>query len=223
MDHRDLIYEHYVSGHSRRLSPITLEGLEQRAPYLKRVIERHFPQDREIAILDLGCGHGAFVHYLHRAGYQNVVGVDVSPSQVVEARRLGIEGVQEGNLVETLRGLPDASQDVVIAFDVLEHFTKDELLSFASEVHRVLCPGGKWVIHTPNGEALFGSRSFFWDFTHQTGFTRNSMTQLLKATGFAQVSCYEDKVVVHGFKSAIRFDLGKRSPCVAPHIGSRDW
>ncbi len=205
VDHRELIYNSYASTGQPGVFPADLSALRQRAPYLKRIIRRHFPPDTEANILELGCGHGAFIHFIRQAGYSNVIGVDVSREQVEKARQLGIDGVKQGDLMETLQQVPDASQDVVIAFDVIEHFTKDELIPLGREVHRALRGGGKWILHTPNGEALFGSRSYFWDFTHRTGFTRNSITQFLKAVGFSQVECYEDKVVVHGLRSAARW------------------
>lgn len=204
-EHREFIYEHYVSAGDTVWSPANLNEIMQRGPYLNMVIRRYFPQDHSINILDLGCGYGAFVHFIHKAGYQHVVGVDISEEQILVAQELGISGVSHGNLLDTLKGLPDLSQDLIIAFDVIEHFTKDELVSFAYEVYRVLREEGKWILHTPNGEALFSGRSYFWDFTHQTSFTRNSISQFLKSAGFFQVDCYQDSIVVHGLKSALRW------------------
>ncbi len=62
-----------------------------------------------------------------------------------------------------LQDTPNASLDVVIAFDVIEHFTKTEMISLVDEVHRVLKPSGRWVIHMPNAESPFGSRILFGD------------------------------------------------------------
>ena len=106
--------------------------------------------------------------------------------------------------METLRSLPDGSQDMVIAFDVVEHFTKDELVPFVDDVYRVLRKGGKWLIHCPNGESPFGMRMLFGDFTHELAFTRTSIAQILLASGFSGVQSYEDKPVVHGAKSLVR-------------------
>jgi len=144
------------------------------------------------------------VHFAHQNGYKNIRGIDYSVEQVEAAKRLGIEGVEQGDLMETLLSLPDGSQDVVIAFDVIEHFTKDELIPFVDEVFRVLRKGGNWLIHCPNGESPFCSKILFGDFTHELAFTRTSITQLLLASGFAHVSSYEDKPVIHGLKSMIR-------------------
>lgn len=209
MDYRSRIYQYYVRARNTSLAPQSVEGLSPRAPYLRRVIRKHFPADRNAVILDLGCGHGAFVHFIREAGYVNVAGVDRSPEQVAEARRLGIKGVQEGDLTETLQALPDASQDVVIAFDVIEHFGKEELLCFVDEVCRVLRSRGQWIIHTPNGESPFAARMRYWDYTHEIAFTRMSISQLLLSSGFSKVVCREDTPVPHGLKSAVRWVLWK--------------
>ncbi|PIP43376.1 MAG: methyltransferase, partial [Deltaproteobacteria bacterium CG23_combo_of_CG06-09_8_20_14_all_60_8] len=59
-------------------------------------MRQHFPVDKGVAILDLGCGHGALIHVARELGYRNLRGVDGSPEQVAAARRLGIEGVEAG-------------------------------------------------------------------------------------------------------------------------------
>lgn len=204
---RSRIYQHYVHARGESLAPATVAGFSPRASTLRSLIKRYLPADRTVSILDLGCGHGALIHFLRQAGFHNVVGVDVSPEQVAEASRLGIEGIHEGNLMETLRNLSDHSHDVVIAFDVIEHFTKDELLYFADEVFRVLKPGGRWIIHAPNGESPFVGAIRYGDMTHEQAFTRVSLPQLLVSSGFASTECHESGPVPVGFKSAARWVL----------------
>jgi len=176
---------------------------------LRKIIRDHFPNDRSASILDLGCGHGAFLHFIRETQYSDVSGVDCSSQQVAEATRLCIGGIIEGNLMETLRSLPGQSKDVIIAFDVIEHFTKNELLPLVDEVFRVLKKGGTWIIHTPNGESPFGNRMFFWDFTHEMAYTRTSISQLLLSSGFSEVICREDTPIPHGLKSTVRWALWK--------------
>lgn len=201
---RERIYRQYTTAASEPLAPATTAGLAPRAAMLRRLIRRYLPTDRSAVILDLGCGHGALIHFMREAGYGNVHGVDVSPEQVAEAGRLGIEGVRQGDLLDTLRGLPSSSQDVVIAFDVIEHFTKDELLPLVDEVFRVLKAGGRWVIHAPNGESPFCGAIRYGDMTHEQAFTRQSLPQLLLSSGFLRVECHESAPVPHGMKSAVR-------------------
>lgn len=204
-DYRTRIFEHYVNSRQVSLAPPTVDGLKPRLPLFVRIISEHFPAELNIKIMDLGCGHGAFIYACNLAGYKNVVGVDRSPEQVEEAGKLGIKGVVQGDLMATLVNTPSASQDIVISFDIIEHFTKQELLPYVDEVYRVLKTGGKWVIHMPNAEALFGSRMRYWDLTHENAFTRVSITQLLKSSRFLQVVCQEDTPVPHGIKSGIRW------------------
>lgn len=202
---RSRIYRRYVHARNSSLAPATAEGFAPRASSLRRIIEKHFPADRAISVLDLGCGHGAMIYFLRRAGYSNVLGVDVSPEQVAEAARLGIDGIHQGELLDVLRDLPPHSQDVVIAFDVIEHFGKDELLTFVDEVVRVLKPGGRWLIHAPNGESPFAGAIRYGDMTHEQAFTRISLPQLLLSSGFTRVECHESGPVPAGIKSLIRW------------------
>lgn len=208
-EYRTRIYSHYVQARKLSLAPPTVEAIKPRLPLFNKVIKDQFPNSKEINILDLGCGHGAFLYACRQAGYQNLVGVDCSIEQVAEANRLGIAGVQFGDLMTTLKSYADHSLEIVISFDVIEHFTKPELLPFIDEVFRILKQDGKWIIHTPNGDAPFGAKIYFSDFTHEVAFTSTSMTQILKASGFKEVVCIEDAPIPHGIKSLVRLILWK--------------
>lgn len=202
--YRDRIYRHYVEAATTALAPDTVEGLAPRRAYLSDLVARHFPTDRGARIVEIGCGHGALLHVAAEAGYTNVAGVDGSPSQVAAAQRLGIDGVRLGEGEAALAEEKDASLDAVVAFDVLEHLDRDELIRMADETFRVLKPGGRWIIHVPNGMAPFAGASRWGDLTHELAFTPDSLAQLAYATGFASLACYEDVPVAHGFKSGVR-------------------
>lgn len=207
--YRSRIYSSYVNARTAKLAPDSIDGLAPRAPYLRRLIHRHFPADRQAAIIDLGCGHGAIIHFARLAGYANVRGVDGSAEQVAAAKGLGIQGIEEGDLLQTLAGLQNATQDCIVTFDVIEHFTRDELIGLVDEVRRVLKPGGRWIIHVPNGESPFSGRMRFGDLTHELAFTRTSIAQLLYSSGFSDVGCFEDEPIPHGLKSGVRWLLWK--------------
>jgi SAM-dependent methyltransferase len=144
---------------------------------------------------------------MHQAGYKGAKGVDGADEQVDAARELGISGVEKGDVLSALAATASASLDVVVAFDLIEHFMKSELIHLVDEVHRVLRSSGRWIVHVPNAEGPFGAGIRYADFTHELSFTRVSMAQLLKASGFASVQCYEDQPVPHGLKSTIRYLL----------------
>ena len=50
--------------------------------------------------------------------------------------------------VPPFQGIADHSFDFAVSFQVIEHIQDDRL--FVSEVHRVLKPGGKFIVTTPN-------------------------------------------------------------------------
>lgn len=201
---RDRVYGQYVasSGESTKLKSVA--DLEGRRPTMEHVVDNYFPTDKSAVVIDLGCGHGALIHFARQRGYGAVRGVDVSPQQVALAARLGVDGVAEGDLAATLASLPAESVDAIVAFDVIEHFTKDELIDFVDAVHRVLKKGGRWIIHAPNGASPFVGAIRYGDLTHEQAFTRYSLEQLMLASGFSRVSCHECAPRAHGVKSAFR-------------------
>jgi SAM-dependent methyltransferase len=204
MKYRGRIYGDYVKAATADLAPETIEGLASRSPVLSRFIAAHFPAGSGAAILDLGCGHGALLYFARRAGYTNVTGVDASPAQIDAARRLGIDGIKAGEILPTLRATPAASLDAVIAYDVIEHFTKDELIDVTDEVFRTLKSGGCWIVHAPNGLSPFCGVMTYGDLTHEMAFTPESLTQLFLASGFKSASFHEDPPAARGLKSLVR-------------------
>jgi len=203
---RERLYRKYRSNQSF-ISPD--EERRQRAPYLRRLIKTHFPSDRSARILDLGCGNGTLLYFLREGGYQNVSGVDTSPEQVEQARQLGFEEVKEADAFAFLKTAADSSFESVVAFDIIEHLTKPELLHLADEIYRILAPGGVWIIHAPNAEGFFSGRVRYSDLTHEQAFTPLSVDQLARAAGFGTSECFEDAPVAHGLKSAARLLVWK--------------
>ena len=203
---RSKLYASYVSsGQAGGSTPTDPEAhFAPRRAFLLHILKTHLPADRDARIVELGCGHGAALYFLQQLGYRNAEGMDISAEQVELAHRLGIATARLGDLESALAAQPDASVDVVLAFDVFEHLDRAELFATTAEVRRVLKPGGICLLHVPNAEGLFGNRVRFGDLTHELAFTPSSVRQLFRCFGFREVLCFEDKPAVHGLKSAVR-------------------
>jgi SAM-dependent methyltransferase len=201
------LYGQYTSGHVMPKGAQPQAQLAARMPYIKRLVRRHFPADRSARILDLGCGYGALLVALRNAGYANVAGVDISTEQVEAARFLGEFDVTCGDLLTYLSAQSSESFDVIAALDVLEHFTREELLTLVDEVARVLRRGGRFIVHVPNGEAIAPGAIRYGDLTHELAFTVASLRQLANAYGLNSVEFIEDRPVIHGLVSTIRAAL----------------
>jgi len=201
MDWKQRLFDSYVST-GQTQAPHDLA--RQPNPYIDQLIRTHVPSDRNIAILDIACGHGRLLFQLKSKGYLNLSGVDVSKEQVHLAHRLGIPSVTCGDLFDYLKTVPDQSQDVVFLMDILEHLSPQETLDLLDAAHRVLKSSGRLIAHVPNGEGLFAMRVRYGDFTHTQAFTQQSISQVLKACRFDQIGCHEDKPLVYGLKSFVR-------------------
>jgi SAM-dependent methyltransferase len=205
--YRQRAYNSYLTTQVRPDAEAILETVRVRMPHLRRLIKRWVPADRDIAILDVGCGHGALLYALLEAGYRNLSGVDGSAEQVAAAQRLGLPQVRQGDLLTALASTSTASLDLVVAFDVLEHLFKDEVVQFMDHFRRILRPRGRLLIHVPNGEGILGGRMRYADITHELAFTYQSLLQLGMLSGFSQFHFEEDVPAVHGVMSALRWAL----------------
>ena len=76
------------------------------------------------------------------------LGVDAAIASRLKRRRSNIERLILGDMTNS--GLPDEVFDLVVSVEVLEHVEEDE--RFVSEICRVLKPGGRFVMTTPNGD-----------------------------------------------------------------------
>ncbi len=201
------LYDAYVSSGQagQHGESVKAESLfSPRKAYINHLIARYLPQPRESRIVDLGCGHGAFLYFLARAGYTQIEGVDTSPQQVKFAHQLGISQAERGDVIEFLGRHEEASLNAILLMDVIEHLEPQELFDLLDLVYRALAPGGICLVHVPNAEGLYGMRIRYGDFTHQLAFTAKSANQIFRTLGFRTVEAYEDKPQVHGVRSIVR-------------------
>jgi ubiquinone/menaquinone biosynthesis C-methylase UbiE len=127
--------------------------------------------ERGARIADLGCGSGVFTNLLHELGF-NPVGLDISPKLIARARK-------KYPSVEFLEGdaehlpFPPASLDGVLLSGLVHHFPDPS--TCASEVFRVLRPGGAFVAFDPNrmNPFMYLYRDHSSPFYSQVGVTEN--------------------------------------------------
>jgi 2-polyprenyl-3-methyl-5-hydroxy-6-metoxy-1,4-benzoquinol methylase len=100
-------------------------------------------------LLDVGCGTGDFLAGMAQLGWE-ATGVEFDEAAVATARRHPGVRVLAGSLAE--QQFPDNAFDAITLSNVIEHLP-DPLGTFA-ELKRVLAPGGRLVIVTPNVNAL---------------------------------------------------------------------
>lgn len=200
---RDRAYRQYVTNKMGLIREYDERSLKRWSRNTYRQIRRWLPEDRTTAILDAGCGPGNLLYLLHWQGYQNVEGVDRSEEQVALARRV-TDRVTCGDVTAYLAGRR-ATYDLVLAFDLIEHLERTELLKFLDTVFAALRPGGQLIVQTPNADSPWSSSIRYGDFTHELALNAHSLEQVFRLAGFVDCEVRETGPVVHGALSAIRW------------------
>ena len=126
--------------------------------------------------LDIGAAGGGNTRVLRQHGWDAI------------ALEYGADGaeVAHGRGLATLRGdatrlpLADASLDLVVAFDLLEHLVDDD--AAVAEVRRVLKPTGTYLVAVPADPKLWSDHDEAVD--HVRRYTRQGLLDLLDRGGF---------------------------------------
>jgi methionine biosynthesis protein MetW len=91
----------------------------------QQLIARLVPQGARV--LDLGCGDGALLDMLQRERGCTGYGVEIADGNVLQCVRRGVDVIQL-NLDEGLTMFEDASFDVVLQIDTLQHLRNAEVM-----------------------------------------------------------------------------------------------
>src|SRR4029077_15979539 len=104
-------------------------------------------------VLDVACGTGYGTALLAKAGAAQVDGFDCSTEAVAFAKHSWpLPNVRFAVATANRLPLPDASYDIYVSFETIEHVNDDDAL--LTEAIRVLRPGGLLLVSTPNRELL---------------------------------------------------------------------
>jgi len=111
-------------------------------------------QDRQdsvaLQLLVVGCGEGNEAAVLAQRLEAQVTGIDIVPH--FDPRAAALVDLREGDA--TRMEFDDQSFDFVYSFHALEHM--GDYRAALREIHRVLKPGGGYLIGTPNRNRLIG-------------------------------------------------------------------
>lgn len=104
---------------------------------------------------------------------QNALNLGINERIVssLKRRRSNIDNFIFGDMTKS--DLPSGSYDLIVSVEVLEHVEEDE--KFVSEVHRVLKPGGRFIMTTPNGDFVENKNP-----DHKRHYKREQLTALLE-------------------------------------------
>jgi 2-polyprenyl-3-methyl-5-hydroxy-6-metoxy-1,4-benzoquinol methylase len=208
--YRRVLYEKYFSNQGNNVAVVEY-SLRHRQYYNDYFLTRFLPKNKSSRVLDLGCGYGTILTSLKNLGYSEVTGVDCSPEAIEFLHSTDlVENIIQADLTMFLEEANEKKLlwDAVLAIDILEHLTKDELVHILTLIRKVLASTGILIIKVPNAQSpIIAGTQVYGDFTHEIAFTPDSMTQVLRACGFSSVEVYEATPIRYTFMSSLRFYL----------------
>jgi len=142
----------------------------------------------EPRVLDVGCATGALLAFLRERGWQGI-GAEISPSARHARETRGLD-VRSATVEDC--AFPDGHFDLALASHLIEHLNSPR--AFAREMRRVLCPGGRLMLTTPNiggfQARVFGGQWRGAIFDHLYLFSARTLKALLREEGFAIEGTY---------------------------------
>ena len=190
------------------------ERTESQADLYRTVLRRLTIGPTDVA-LEVGCGIAVGTALaLREFGPRAVYGLDLSPDQLDRATSINAELIaQQPDRIVLRQGsaleipFTDSTFDKCYSVEAAQHF--EDLTGFASEVHRVLKPGGRLAVttfFTPNPDAIGGLRRLIETIDNgiDVVFPIDSFRDNLLEAGFVDVGVESiGEHVWHGFDAWI--------------------
>ena len=153
--------------------------------------------NKNLDILDIGCGFGQLLKSLKSLGYKNLYGVDVSNEAVdcCKTNQLNVEKISD---VIQWSKTSTKKFDIIIMMHILEHIEKSLIIPTLIKVREYLLKeNGVLLVTVPNAQSNTGCYWAYEDFTHTTIFTAGSIYFVLKSAGFKKVE-FLDPICLEG-------------------------
>ncbi|TDQ18460.1 methyltransferase family protein [Algoriphagus boseongensis] len=128
---------------------IASDKLQSDNPIHQRLLKAYIAAKPWVSgdLLEVGCGEGRGVEELLPLA-DSYIGLD-KIGEVISMLQGKFPGVDfRQAVIPPFEGFADNSFDTIVSFQVIEHIENDRL--FLQEIYRMLKPGGKAIISTPN-------------------------------------------------------------------------
>jgi len=141
-----------------------------------------FKNNKEIEILDAGCGTGGLMKRLIQEGYHNVQGFDISEHAIAFTRERGLN-VHQMDLMAFSDQALGQTFDLIISNDTLNYFgNEQEQRQVLNNFYSNLRPGGILIMNLAAFNAFKGIHDMAVGI--KLRFTLKSFTALLQGMGF---------------------------------------
>lgn len=154
------------------------------------------PPDKNSFILEIGPGYGEMLEWLAKdSDYCNFFAIDISQEVVGLCNKIiPDKTIHVQNTAKFIESEAEDGKllDLVFMIHVLEHIPKAEALDLLTQVKKSLSDRGCLIVEVPNmANPIVGTITRYDDFTHEVGYTSDSLTQVLRSAGFLNIEIRE--------------------------------
>jgi 2-polyprenyl-3-methyl-5-hydroxy-6-metoxy-1,4-benzoquinol methylase len=182
----DEVWDDYLGGHYD-----FSKELKQKDDY-KKYFKKNFitllPKNKEAKILEIGFGNGFFLEAMQDNGYNNFTGIEIGAAQYEFVKKNITNKVFL--VKDTFKFLKENPEkfDAIVLIEVIEHIPKQRVIELVKLVNSSLKKKGIVIIKVPNISNPLMLRSRYSDFTHEVGFTKESLYQILHCANFKKIN-----------------------------------
>lgn len=140
---------------------------------------------RNKVVLDIGCGFGWFKMFALKKKVKKIVGTEISEQDLKTAKRyLRDKRLTLSVADATDLPFPDRCFDSVVSWEVIEHIPVNTESKMFSEVCRVLKPGGRFYLSTPNHSVLGNFFDPAWWLIGHRHYSPKKLSKIAQENGF---------------------------------------
>lgn len=145
----------------------------------------------DMRCLEIGCGTGQFLLYLHEKGVTGLKAIDHDASLEPVIPAAVRDRFEAADVWTFLNDAGDApAYDRIFMFDVFEHFLPEDGLKLLNGLKARLNPGGAVILKMPNASSPWGMQFQYGDLTHLAAYTPDSVRQMAVAAGMTCSACW---------------------------------
>jgi 2-polyprenyl-3-methyl-5-hydroxy-6-metoxy-1,4-benzoquinol methylase len=133
-------------------------------------IQAKYASNKDISILDIGCGTGGLLSFLRQHNYTNLQGIDYSDKSIhfSKLRNINVKKVNIDNIDLMFQ---NQQFDVIICNDVFYCLDKIQIISALQNIETLLKPNGIFLSNNNAFNIFYGTHDIAvggkWRFTHK--------------------------------------------------------
>lgn len=162
-----------------------------------------FVLNQKTRVLEIGFGNGTFAGWI-RKYTPHYVGIEANRILVQRAIENGIEAYEPTTELDTVAH--GRTFDLIVAFDVIEHLSLEDIISMMQSWEKNLSSNGRILIRIPSGDSPFSGRLMYGDITHKTLLGTTALKQLAPKANLELMATYPPSLPILGLGPRRAFD-----------------